>query len=182
MKKNYFFLILFTSVFLWEHSYAQISAIASGEGKVKWLTFEQAVELQKKEPRKIMVDVYTNWCGWCKVMDSKTFNHDSIAKYMGKKYYAVKLNAETRDTIRYKGKNFVYTPENRSNELALNLLSGQMSYPSIVFLNEKMEMLTVLKGFQQPPQFDAVLKYFGGNDYLKIPWEDFQKNYKSNIN
>ena len=152
------------------------------EEKTRWLTFEQAVEMQKKEPRKIIVDVYTNWCGWCKVMDTKTFGHDSIAKYMSKNFYTVKLNAETRDTIRYKGKNFVFMPEYRANELAVNLLSGQLSYPTIVFLNEKMEVLTVLKGFQQPPQFDSVLKYFGENNYLKMEWNEFQKKYKSNLN
>lgn len=150
--------------------------------KIKWMSFEEAVEKQKKEPRKIFVDVYTNWCGWCKRMDAGTFSHAEIAKYVNKKYYAVKLNAETRDTIKFKGKDFMFVPQYRSNELAVTLLQGSMSYPSFVFMNEKMEILTVLKGYQQVPQFDTVLKYFGENNQNKTKWEDFQRNYKSTFN
>jgi uncharacterized protein YyaL (SSP411 family) len=63
-----------------------ISYAVSGQG-VKWYTLEQAIALNKKEPRKIMIDVYTDWCGWCKKMDITTFNNNVIADYLNSKYY-----------------------------------------------------------------------------------------------
>ena len=65
------------------------------ESKVKWYTFEEAVELNKAEQRKIFIDVYTDWCGWCKKMDATTFNSPEIAKILNEEYYAVKFDAET---------------------------------------------------------------------------------------
>ena len=62
--------------------------------KIKWLTIEQAYALNQKEPRKMVIDVYTDWCGWCKVMDRETFSKPAIAEFVNKNYYAVKLNAE----------------------------------------------------------------------------------------
>ena len=55
---------------------------AAGEGPVNWMSFEEAVEKSKKEKRKIFIDVYTDWCGWCKVMDKNTFSQPVIAKYI----------------------------------------------------------------------------------------------------
>ena len=66
---------------------------AEGSG-VKWLTFEEAVEKSKTEKRKIFIDVYTDWCGWCKVMDKNTFNDPEVAKLLNEKFYPVKFNAE----------------------------------------------------------------------------------------
>ncbi|NJK95139.1 MAG: DUF255 domain-containing protein [Bacteroidales bacterium] len=67
--------------------------------KVKWYTIEQVVELQKKEPKKILIDVYTDWCGWCKKMDAETFDHPIIAEYINKYYYPVKFNAESKEPV-----------------------------------------------------------------------------------
>ena len=33
--------------------------------KIKWMGFEEAVALGEKQPKKLFIDVYTNWCGWC---------------------------------------------------------------------------------------------------------------------
>ena len=62
--------------------------------KVQWMSFEEAVAKNKLEPKKIFVDVYTDWCGWCKKMDAGTFNNPVVAKYLNEKYYNVKLDAE----------------------------------------------------------------------------------------
>ena len=67
------------------------SAIAQ---QINWVTLEEAVALQKKEPKKIMMDVYTNWCGPCKMFDKNTFQNKDVADYVNEHYYAVKFNAE----------------------------------------------------------------------------------------
>ncbi len=142
---------------------------------IHWLGFEEAVAKGTTAPKKVFIDSYTNWCGWCKKMDASTFRDSTVFKYMNEKYYAVKLNAETHDTIHFKGTDFVYKPENKSNELAVSLMNGQMSYPTFIFLDEQFNMLSPLPGFQTPEQLMLVLKYFGEDIYKTKKWEDYQK-------
>lgn len=143
--------------------------------KIKWLSFEEAVKASEQNPKKIYIDVYTAWCGWCKRMDVTTFENDTIAEYMMKNYYCVKLDAETKDTIHFRDKIFVYKPEMKANEIALSLLSGKMGYPSAVFMDEKFNMLTLVQSYLTPPQLMPMLKYFGENIYVSKTWEDYQK-------
>lgn len=134
------------------------------------MTWEEAVAANEEEPRKIFVDVYTDWCGWCKKMDSGTFSESEIVEYMNEHYYAVKLDAETKDTIQFNGYDFKNTnPESSrgTHELAVSLLNGSMSYPSFVFLTEDVERLHILKGYQQTDQFMAWLTYIKEEQYLQ---------------
>lgn len=147
----------------------------SGES-INWMSFEEAVQAGEKNPKKIFIDVYTNWCGWCKRMDATTFKDSSVVRYMNSNYYAVKLNAETRDTIRFRDKVFTYKAEYKSNELAASLLNGQMSYPSFVFLDENFNMLSPLPGYQTVPQLQEVMQYFGENIYRSRSWEDYHQS------
>ena len=142
---------------------------------IHWMSFEDAVAKSDAAPRKLLIDTYTHWCGWCKRMDATTFRDSMIAKYVNEHYYAVKLDAETHDTINFHGNRFVYKPENKANELALSLMNGQMSYPTFIFLDEKYSMLTPLAGYQTPEQLMPVLKYFGEDIYKTKKWEEYQK-------
>ena len=153
-------------------------------GSVNWMTLEQALKKQEKEPRKIFIDVYTDWCGWCKKMDAATFTHPVIAKYLNEKYYAVKFNAEQKDSIVFQGKTFInQNPEGTRNahDLAVAMLQGKMGYPSIVFLDEKSNVITSVSGFQQPQGLEPILNFFIDDKHLTTKWEDFQKSFKSEI-
>jgi uncharacterized protein YyaL (SSP411 family) len=155
----------------------------SAQSVVKWYTIEEAFALTKKEPRKIMIDVYTDWCGWCKTMDSKTFNNPVIAAYLNKTYYPVKFNAEQKADVTLNGNTykFVASGSKGYNQLAYELLNGKLGYPSIVFLTEDTKMLQLLQGYYEPKSFDVILKFFGGNAFKTTKWEDFQASYVSPI-
>jgi len=156
---------------------------AFAQTPVKWYTIEEAFELTKKEPRKIMIDVYTDWCGWCKVMDANTFNNEVIANYINTKFYAVKFNAEQKEEITLYGQVFKYIPNGKRgyNELAAALLQGQLSYPSVVFLDEKTQMIQPVQGYIQARQFDGIIKFIGDDKYKTQTWTDFQAAYVSPI-
>jgi thioredoxin-related protein len=150
------------------------------EGReLKWMNMEEAEAACKKNPRKLFVDVYTSWCGWCKKMDQSTFRDSLILKYAGEKFYAVKLNAETRDNIIFREKVFHFNEGTRANELAVMLLSGQMSYPSIVFLDEKLQPIQTHEGFADAAQFNVLLHYFGENAYRKKNLNDFSREFRT---
>lgn len=125
---------------------------------IQWMSWSDAIAANKKKPKLIFVDVYTGWCGWCKVMDQKTFSDPEVAKYMSENFYCVKLDAEQKEDITYNKVVFKYKPEMRSHELAISLLDGQMSYPSFVFLNGKEQRITIVKGYQEVPVWMQNLK------------------------
>ena len=74
------------------------------DGELNWLTIEEAQKIKNNEGKLYMVDVYTDWCGWCKVMDKKTFTDDGIKKYLDENFYVIKFNAEQKEPITFNGK------------------------------------------------------------------------------
>ena len=149
--------------------------------KIEWLTRDQAVAKMEKEPRKIMVDVYTDWCGWCKRMDATTMEDPKIVKLIGEKYYAVKMDGEGKKDITFRGRTYKWVAQGRNgyHELPAELLSGKMSYPTLVFLDEDYGIIQPLPGYQDVPTLEPILAYFGGGHYKNTPWEAFQASFKS---
>lgn len=159
-------------------------AFAQKDSAVKWYSFKEAIEQNRKNPKKVFIDVYTDWCGYCKKMDASTFSNEIIANYMNENFYSVKLDAERTDTVEFKGYTFVNeNPQGRrsSHQLAQALLNGRMSYPSYVFLNEENEIITVVPGFHPPERFEAILHYFGEDAFKETKWEDFNSSFKGEI-
>jgi len=158
----------------------QPAATEPVEDKIKWYTWEEAAALNAENPKKIIVDVYTDWCGWCKVMDKKTFTNEDVIKYINENFYAVKFNAEQKENIEFNGHTFKFINEGRRgvHELAYSLLDGRLGYPSIVYLNEKYERVTVSPGFKDATAIMKELKFVGEEIYSKKSWEDYLKNAK----
>jgi thioredoxin-related protein len=150
---------------------------------INWISWEELEKAQINEPRKVFVDVYTEWCGWCKKMDKETFTNPAIVDYINKNYYAVKFDAETRAKINFRGKEYKYTASgNRGyNQLAYELLGGRLSYPTTVYLDEKLNLITAVPGYLTAPTLDAILTYFHEGHYLTVKWEDFEKQFKSKL-
>ena len=144
--------------------------------QIKWLTFEEAMRLNKKKPKMIFVDIYTDWCGWCKKMDAETFADPEIAAYMNKKFYAVKLNAEQKETIRFKEQDFVNANPDRpksTHGLALALLKNEKLYPSYVILDKVSDWTYKIKGYKKTDELMPILKFYGDESYLKMSWSEY---------
>lgn len=165
--------------------FAVIGLGATAQEKIQWMSFEQAVERCAKEPKMVFIDVYTDWCGWCKRMDQTTFVNPVIAKYMNEHFYAVKFDAERQDTISFQGHQFAgaMRPDGRkgSHQLAHAMLKGKMSYPSYVIMNEEMKIIQVIGGYQDVKTFEPMIHYFGDGAYKTMTGEAFLKDFKSEI-
>ena len=163
MKIKLTFLILLLSV-----------VFANAQTKINWLTIEEAYAKQKITPKKVLIDVYTSWCGWCKVMDKETFTNAEVINYVNQNYYAVKLDAESKKSIKLGTSVYKFDEENRSNEVAIALLQGKMSYPSIVYLDESFNMIQPVPGYMNAKDFHQIITYFGGNFHKKEQFENYK--------
>lgn len=154
-------------------------------GPVHWYTFSEAVALQKKKPKMILVDVYTSWCGPCKLMSANTFGNQVIAKYLNENFYPVKFNAETRDSVAFSGAVFKNrNPEGTPrpvHDFAASILDGKLVYPSVVFLNEEIKRVQIVTGYYKADQFEPMMKFFGSGKYKDTKYEDFQKSFTPEI-
>jgi len=131
------------------------------------MTFQEAVEKSKTEKRKIFIDVYTDWCGWCKVMDKNTFPDPQMLNFLNEKFYAVKLDAEQTEDITFRGNTFkfILMANKGVHQLAAALLNNQLSYPNFVFLDEEFRIVPIytgsssLPGYKKPEEFHIFLSF-----------------------
>ncbi len=156
------------------------TAVAATNSDFKWYTFEEAVAANEKEPKKFMIDMYTSWCGWCKVMDQKTFSKPEVQDYLNEHFYAIKFNAERKDKMSFKGEDFEFMQRGRRgiHGLANKLMNGRASYPTIVYLDEKMEPIRSAPGFKQVVQIMPELKYAAENAYKTQSLGEFQSSMR----
>ncbi len=176
-----FFLTLIIVLLFGVNSFSQNNS----KSVIKWMSFKEAIELNSKSlKKKIIVDAYTSWCFWCKKMDETTFSHPEIAKYINEHFWAVKLNAESKDTIEINGTKYINPNPNANrstHQLAAALLQNQMSYPSYAFLDETNTGITVIPGYYSPKDYEVVLHFIAYNAYKTTTFEKFKNSFKGVI-
>ncbi len=155
------------------------SFTANKKEKIQWLTVDELQAAYSKNPKPIIVDVYTSWCGWCKVMDRETYSKDNVAAYINEHYYAVKLDAESKENFEWNGKQYGYNAQHKSNDLAVYLLYGQMSFPTTVFLPSLDGQPAPLAGYLKPNELEAPLKFFGDGAYKTKKYPEFMQEFKA---
>jgi len=125
-----------------------------------WLSIEEGVVQANQDQKKILIDVYTDWCKWCKVMDKETFGNAALLPYLKENFHLVKLNAEQKTPIQFKGKEYSWIKGGRNgyNQLALDLLDGRLAYPSLVVFDAKLNKLQVIRGYKSAEQLKELLR------------------------
>lgn len=147
------------------------------ETEIKWYTWNEAYELSQKTPKKVFIDLYTDWCGWCKKMDATTFKDPQVVKYLNEHFYPVKFNAEQREAIVFNNNTFEFVEAGRRgvHQLAYALLDGRLGYPAFVMLDESFARIMISPGFKQTPQLMQELQFAKEEKYKVMSWEDYSR-------
>lgn len=155
-----------------------LGSVLSLSAQVNWMSWEEAMEAAKQEPRKIFVDVVTSWCTYCKKMDKETFSNPYVAKYLNENYYPVKFDAQQPNDIEFNGKvySFVRKGERTSyHQLAAEIMNGRLSYPTIVFLDENQKIIQSIAGYRGALEFELFITYFGEDYHKNMPWSSYKR-------
>lgn len=171
MKADYFYLVLPLLFTLSCGDLTELTAQDCPNLEIKWMDMEEATLRNKKNPRKFLIYVYSDNCGWCRKMESETFSAEPVIRHLNENFYAVKLNVNTRDEIRYGDRKFNYIPPNRKtgvpghHEFIVLILQGRLAYPSYACLDENLVYLGINRGYKSIVSFTEWLLYIGEENF-----------------
>ena len=155
------------------------SSIYYKDTVIQWMTIEQALAAQKKNPKKIYVNIYANWCKWCKMSDQLVFRNREIAHYTNQHFYPVKFNCEHKEPLYFKDRKYTFINEEHLyvHEFSLFLLNRMQSYPGTVIINEDGNVVTVKTGYMTPGYTEDFLNFYGSDSYKTMSFSDFQDDF-----
>ena len=180
------FKFLVPSVFLLS-SITSITHAQNPDGsRVNWMTIEEAAKACKEQPRPVLMDFYTDWCGWCKRMMATTYADENVAAYINRNFYPVKFDAEGKDTVMFQGKKYmpVSNAPRTTHPLAAELLQGNMMYPTTLFMNnydaakDEFPFKLLVPGYLDQKKIEPFLVYTLENVYRTTPAEEFSKTFE----
>lgn len=183
-----FAFILFSLFFTSMLGFAQSQGSESTDGETKtneinWLTFEEAYALHQTAPKKWVIDVSTEWCGWCKRMDQTTFSDSLVIEHVNANFYAVALDGEFKGDIVVGDHTYQFVNEGRRgyHQLPAEMMGGKMSYPTIIFLGEQLQNYSSVPGYRDARGFLQMVEFFEVYDPVNNPitWDAFSATYIS---
>lgn len=154
-----------------------IGITSMAQEKIKWHSIDEAVKLASQDPRILVIDVYTDWCGWCKRMDATTFSDPKIVEVMNKHFYPVKLDAEGKEDISIGDRTFKFVDNGRRgyHEIAAIVTRGRLSYPTISYVDAEGRVLEAAPGYKTPDQFSVYLAYYAEGAYKTQSFDEFSE-------
>jgi len=147
---------------------------------VKWNTFEEVEELNKKTPKKILINLYDNYSMSSTMMRLSTFNNKNIATYLENNFYCINLNVKSEKEINFQDKKFINEKlPHKYHQLAISLLNANMKFPAFVIYDENYKFLFKIQQYMIPKDIEPLLHYVGDNVYKTKTQTEYMKTFKS---
>jgi len=113
---------------------------------------EQLDSLQQREPRPVLVFMYTNWCVYCKQMRYTTFKNKKLVEVLNKQFYVVAFNGEQKSTVYFRSRKFEFIATGDGTGyhqllFALGMPRNEIGYPSISFLKADLTVIDNASGY-----------------------------------
>lgn len=122
--------------------------------ELKWLDWNTGYPLAKKQNKIILVDAYTDWCGWCKKMDRDTYTDGEVISLLNRDFVIVKFNPELTD--------IVYELDGQKltgRELYTQLTQGKSTgFPTTYFIQPNKKQIQIAAGYLAPTEFKKLLE------------------------
>lgn len=149
---------------------------SNAQDKVNWVSWEEAMTAAADNPKKVYIDIYTDWCGYCKKMDRETFTDPEVVKYLNENFYPVKFDAEQKEEITFNETSFKHRPGGRGgvHELAVALLNNQMGYPAFVILDEEFARILISPGYKGPKDVMMEMEFANEEMYKTKGWNAYK--------
>ncbi|MBT5874782.1 MAG: DUF255 domain-containing protein [Candidatus Latescibacteria bacterium] len=132
-----------------------------------WHRYDKALKLAQDQDKFLLIDFYTDWCGWCEVMDEKTYTDPEVRKLIDEHFILVKVNAESKRFIKLQGRNIT--------ETRLASIYKVTSYPTTWFLQSDGKAIAPVNGYVTPQDFEPILRYISGGWFKKMGYDAFVK-------
>jgi thioredoxin-related protein len=129
------------------------------KAKLDWLALDAAVDKAKAQNKHVIVNVYTTWCGYCRMMDKQTFGNAEVAAHLRENFVLAKVNGESSSKVHWQGQ------EMTEREFARAV--GVTGFPATYFLKPNAEMLGGVSGYIRTPEFMVYAKYVSTKWYEK---------------
>ncbi len=133
--------------------------------ELKWYSFSEGLKIAQAEKKKVLIDVYTDWCEWCKKMDEEVYTDSKVKNYLGSKFVLIKLNAESETKHTFEGREY--------SEMELAYIFGVEGFPTTIFIREDMQPITAVPGYFPAEVFMKILTFIGDDYYLKMSFDDY---------
>ena len=148
-----------------------IQALMGQTTQVQWMTWDQAMNQSKVEKKKVLVEIYTVWCSFCKKLDAVTLKEPDIAEYINENFYPVRLDAQCKTPIEILGKSYKY--KDGYNDLARELTFGRLAFPTLVFMDENFRVIQPIPGMRSADELEMIMHFYAKDYYKDTPWDNF---------
>jgi thioredoxin-related protein len=150
----------------------------SGE-PIQWMSLTEATASLQHQKKPVLIDLYTDWCSWCRVMDKKTYSNKRVAEYVQEKFYPVRVNAESKDALTWKGKTYRFNENYRANDFAVYITQGKLAFPTTIIIPGDGSEPQAIPGYLETRDFELIAKYFGEGGYGKIPFDQYRRDFQA---
>ena len=148
---------------------------------IVWLDWNTGMESARILNRKAIIKVYTEGCKWCNKMDQETFGDSTLASYIKANFIPIEIDAKSNSIFFYRDRAFKFDKDRGYHALVYELLKDRLAFPTIIFINEKGEVIQNFTGYKGSEKFGKIITYFGMDAYKKMPWDLHSKIYTSNM-